>query len=98
MKFPNLRTDHDGLATAFSRGRRAHDRRMAMNPSDLKTVLKRVRASGDHLRRFSDEFTSAGHLRSPVETVRWSVRDHPMVSVVVAASVGAVAARLLLPR
>lgn len=68
-----------------------------LKADDLKTALKRVRASGDHLRRFTEEFRSAGHTRSPVEAVKWSVRDHPIATIAIATAIGTLAGRLMRP-
>ncbi|MEY4255802.1 MAG: hypothetical protein RLZZ141_1029 [Pseudomonadota bacterium] len=97
MKMPGQETYRDGRLPPMGFGRSRHKHADGFKPEDLKTALKRVRASGDHLRRFTDEFRSAGQTRSPVEAVKWGVRDHPIATIAIAAALGTLAGRLLRP-
>lgn len=97
MKMPGQNSYGEGASFPIRFGRTRHKQAEGLRPEDLKTALKRVRASGDHLKRFTDEFRSAGKTRNPIEAVKWSVRDHPIATLAIVAAVGTLAGRLLRP-
>ena len=97
MKMPGQNSYDDAGSFPIKFGRARKNHADGIRSEDLKTALKRVRASGDHLKRFTEEFRSAGQTRNPVEAVKWSVRDHPIATIAIAAAVGTLAGRLLRP-
>lgn len=97
MKMPGHNGYGDGTPFPIKFGQARHKHADGIRPEDLKTALKRVRASGDHLKRFTDEFRSAGQTRNPIEAIKWSVRDHPIATLAIVAAVGTLAGRMLRP-
>lgn len=97
MKMPGHNGYGDGAPFPIKFGRARHKQADGIRSADLKTALKRVRASGDHLKRFTDEFRSAGQTRNPIEAIKWSVRDHPIATLAIVAAVGTLAGRMLRP-
>lgn len=97
MKMPGQNRYDDAGSFPIKFGRTHKNQADGLRTEDLKTALKRVRASGDHLKRFTEEFRSAGQTRSPVEAVKWSVRDHPIATIAIAAAIGTLAGRMMRP-
>lgn len=97
MKMPGQNNHSDAASFPIKFGRTRQKHADGIRPDDLKTALKRVRASGDHLKRFTEEFRSAGQTRNPIEAVKWSVRDHPIATIAIAAAIGTLAGRMLRP-